>query len=102
MGLSVVLDLFISLDFDYLTVIQGELVSGVFQVLFLDQDALEHFRVKTKRGASLEAFFPGILVDILEFEGEFFVGLNDPVSRLKPKLRNTLLHTVSNQSQDFV
>ena len=51
--LAIVFDFFIAFDFNDRTILEGESVGRIFQILFLDQHTLEHFRIKAEGGASL-------------------------------------------------
>ena len=53
MSFAVVFDLLVTLELDDLTVFQPEAVGGFFEVLVLDQYALERLWVKAKCGATL-------------------------------------------------
>ena len=66
MDFAIVFDLFVTLDFNHLSIVKHEAVSRIGQVLFLDQHALESFRVETESGATLQALAMRIGVNILE------------------------------------
>ena len=52
--LAVVLDLFVTLDLDLAAVLEREHVGRVLQVFFLDEHALERFRIEAERRAQLQ------------------------------------------------
>lgn len=60
MHLTVVLNLFITLQGNFLTVGQHKSVLGVLQILLFNQHALEGFRVKPESGATFKALLIGI------------------------------------------
>src|ERR1700730_8722921 len=64
--LAVIFDLLIPARFDFRAVFQREYVSGVLEIVLLDQNTLERFRIEAKRGAALQALFEGVQVDVLE------------------------------------
>ncbi|MNR61737.1 hypothetical protein D3C85_1835650 [compost metagenome] len=55
MQLPIVFDLFVTLGGDDGAILQGELVTGVLQILLLHQDPLEGGRVEAEGSATLEA-----------------------------------------------
>src|SRR5688500_14831872 len=57
--LAVVLDLFIAPQRHLAAVVQRERISGVLQILFLHQHALERFRVEAEGGAALQPLVVG-------------------------------------------
>src|SRR5450631_2559415 len=63
---AVIFDLLIPARLDLSAVFEREYVGGVLEIVLLDQNPLECFRVEAKRGAALQALFEGIQVDILE------------------------------------
>src|SRR5690606_8470874 len=65
-NLAIVLDLLVTFHANRAAIFQSELVGGVFQVLVLDQYALEGFRVEAEGGAALESLLVGVHVDVLE------------------------------------
>ena len=52
MCFAVILNFFITSNFYNLAIFQGKRVLGVFQILILDQNPLEDFRVESKSSAS--------------------------------------------------
>ena len=67
MNLAIVLDLFVSFEFDGRTIFQSKGIIRLLEILLLDQDTLKRLRVKAKRRAALEALLIGIQVNTLEF-----------------------------------
>jgi len=71
MYLAIVFNLFITFNFNYLTVIQYKTIGCICEVFLFNENTLESFRVKTESCATLQAFFMGIGINILEI----FIGI---------------------------
>ena len=67
MCLAVVFYFLITLHTDNRTIVQCELIFGIFKIDVLDQNTLKIFRIEAERRTALESLIVGVHIDILEF-----------------------------------
>ncbi len=96
---SIVFNLFIALELNDLAVFKLELVSGVFEILLLDEYALEGLRVESERVTSFKSLLISLEIDVFKvFKGIFsrhVGGFGD--ARVDPLLRCSLNVNVLNR-----
>ena len=79
MLLAVVFNLVRTAGADLGAVFEGELIDGFEQIVFFYQHPLKDLGVGSECGASLEPFFTGEQIDLLEF---FVGGFDGEIDRL--------------------